>query len=285
MIPETIHMHPKKLKRDSSPGIIDTAQDTNTHDASKTTGGFDLVKVFSRIRDESKFVLENRLVLVLLSTAFISVIGRKQVDLLLLYVSTRYDIPLAKAGYIHTLMAAVNIALLLVVLPGVSSLLTARFRLDAFSKDLWLSRGSVILLTVGCFIIGFAPTLPSVLGGVTVYTFGCGFDALCLTLISIFVEPSQSARIFSIYCLITTLGSLVGPPSLAGLFNLGLRLGNRWIGLPFFGTGVIYIIVASVVWLIRLPSSTQREAGPPQSFCDGEEEGLLGGDQEGTRGD
>ncbi|EZF43017.1 hypothetical protein H113_03501 [Trichophyton rubrum MR1459] len=211
--------------------------------------------LFATAWKETKLIFSNRTVLLILSTFLLSTLGRKQVDLLLLYASTRYEITLSKAGFVHSFMACVSIVLLLLVLPLTSSYLSKTLKLPSSEKDLWLSKISIVLLTIGSFAIGFSPTFVSMICAVAIYTLGCGFNAVCLSLISAFVDPKYSARLYSVISLIIMMGTLIGGPLLAGLFNLGLNLGSSaWAGLPFFGSGVVHTFVLLSVWLIRLPS-------------------------------
>ncbi|EFQ99979.1 hypothetical protein MGYG_02987 [Nannizzia gypsea CBS 118893] len=211
--------------------------------------------LFATAWKETKAIFSNRTVLLILSTFLLSTLGRKQIDLLLLYASSRYEITLSKAGFVHSFMACVSIVLLLLVLPLTSSYLSKTLSLPSNQKDLWLSKISIVLLTVGSFAIGFSPTFVSMICAVAIYTLGCGFTAVCLSLISGFVDPKYSARLYSVISLIVMMGTLIGGPLLAGLFNLGLNMGSpAWTGLPFFGSGVIHIFVLVSVWLIRLPS-------------------------------
>ena len=211
--------------------------------------------LFATAWKETKLIFSNRTVLLILSTFLLSTLGRKQVDLLLLYASTRYEITLSKAGFVHSFMACVSIVLLLLVLPLTSSYLSKTLKLPSSEKDLWLSKISIVLLTIGSFAIGFSPTFVSMICAVAIYTLGCGFNAVCLSLISAFVDPKYSARLYSVISLIIMMGTLIGGPLLAGLFNLGLNLGSSaWAGLPFFGSRVVHTFVLLSVWLIRLPS-------------------------------
>ncbi|KAM5431752.1 hypothetical protein MferCBS31731_007757 [Microsporum ferrugineum] len=253
LVPETIPLQvqkPLSENNTSGRGSLDERQPF-----ARSSLGSKLKALFSKAWKETKIVFNNRTVLLILSTFLLSTLGRKQVDLLLLYASTRYDITISKAGFVHSFMACVSIVLLLLVLPLSSSFLSNSLGLSSNAKDLWLSKISIVLLTIGSFAIGFSPTFVIMVCAVAIYTLGCGFNAVCLSLISSFVDPKYSARLYSIVSLIIMLGTLIGGPFLAGLFNLGLNLGSpAWTGLPFFGSGVVHIFVLLSVWFIRLPS-------------------------------
>ncbi|KAF3482904.1 uncharacterized protein GIQ15_02228 [Arthroderma uncinatum] len=261
LLPETIPLQIERPVVDhSEPAFMD--DNISGHDPHDVHGKFaraslgaKLRTLFSTAWKESKSVLNNRTVLLILSTFLLSTLGRKQIDLLLLYASTRYDTTISKAGFVHSFMACVSIVLLLLVLPISSSFLSNTLGLSSNMKDLWLSKISVVFLTIGSFAIGFSPTFVIMVCAVTIYTLGCGFNAVCLSLVSSFVDPKYGARLYSIISLIIMFGTLLGGPFLAGLFNLGLNLGSpAWTGLPFFGSGVVHIFIVISVWYIRLPS-------------------------------
>ncbi|KAI1940411.1 hypothetical protein LOZ58_003201 [Ophidiomyces ophidiicola] len=251
-LPETIQLQPlhtaeNRLSMDTESSPIDEELwPTNTSS---------FKKLFHRAWNSSKFIFQSRIIVIVLSAFFLSVIGRKQIDILLLYVSTKYSIRLSDAAFVHSVFAASNIALLLVILPVASKYLTKTLSFSTNAKDLYLSKMSVILLTIGCFALGLSPSIATMIIGLIIYTLGCGFIPLCLSLISTLVEPHHAARLYSIVSLISMAGALVGGPVLAALFNWGLSIGSKWTGLPFFGTGILHVFVAIAINSIRLPQS------------------------------
>lgn len=213
-------------------------------------------KYIHRAWESSRFILENRIVLLILSAFFLSVIGRKQIDILLLYVSTKFAISISDAAFTLSVFAGGNIFLLLLLLPLSSHYLTKTLHFSSNAKDLTLLQISIILLTIGCFALGLSPTIATMIAGLLIYTLGCGFLPLCLSLISNFVEPRHAARLYAIISLVSMTGSLLGGPFLAILFDWGMKMGLGWSGLPFLGTGLIHILVTMAMCSIKLPPGT-----------------------------
>ncbi|WEW59684.1 hypothetical protein PRK78_005163 [Emydomyces testavorans] len=252
VLPETIQLRPPQSKTRQS---MDTEDSAVVDDLwlGQTPSLSQPRKLLNQAWESSKFIFQSRAVVLILSTFFLSVIGRKQLDILLLYVSTRYSIPISQAAFSLSVSAGGNIFLLLILLPLSSRYLTKTLHFSPSAKDLYLSKISVVLLTIGCFALGLSPTIPTMIAGLIIYTLGCGFNPLCLSLISTFVEPRHAARLYSIVCLISMAGALIGGPLLAGLFNWGLSIGPGWTGLPFLGTGLIHVFVVIAVSYIKLP--------------------------------
>ncbi|MCJ1355488.1 MAG: hypothetical protein MMC33_005480 [Icmadophila ericetorum] len=205
-----------------------------------------------------KFILSSRLLL-LLPTFFIFTIGSRQANFLLLYASKRYGITIAQAGFLLSIFSAVNVALLLLVLPAVSTFMLSRLGFSSNRKDLWLARFSITIGTMGCFMIAFSPNIPSVVVGLVVYTLSVGLLGLVRSLITSFVETHHVARLYSIVSIVQTTGVIVAGPMLAGLFKLGFAFGGEWAGLPFLVGGGMHFVVVITLWLVRLPKKTEME--------------------------
>jgi hypothetical protein len=109
--------------------------------------------------------LKNPSILMLLSTFCLYWVGRSQMDLLVQYIFTRYDRSLSSAGFIISMNAAISLILLLVILPFIGKYLQNTWRFSSAVVDLWVLKGSIIILTIGCISIGIAPILPAMLVG------------------------------------------------------------------------------------------------------------------------
>ena len=204
------------------------------------------------------FILSSRLLL-LLPTFFIFTIGSRQANFLLLYASKRYGISLAQAGFLLSIFSAVNVILLLLVLPAISTFMLAKLGFSSNRKDLWLARLSIILATAGCLIIAFSPNISSVVVGLIIYTLSAGLLSLVRSLITAFVEPHQVARLYSIVSIVQTTGIIAAGPALAGLFKVGFALGGEWAGLPFMVAAAMHLVVVLALTLVRLPKNENAE--------------------------
>lgn len=261
IIPETVHLRDLKSHLQStsedeyaSGEDVEDFFDTIHNSFSKPT----LKNRLHLLRTAIKSLIPNRTTALILLILFIANIGSKQLSIILLYVSTRYEIPLSTANFSLTIFAGVNIFLLLVLLPTVSRYLTVNRRYTTATKDLILSRFSIIMYTLGAICLGLAPTVATMIAGLVIYTLGTGLGSLNASLVATYVEPKHMARLYSVVSVVSMFGVFVGSPLLAGLFSLGLKMGKGWIGLPYFGITLLYGLIFVAVWFIRLPEKVNE---------------------------
>ncbi|KAG5302105.1 MFS multidrug transporter [Histoplasma ohiense] len=261
IIPETVHfrdlkshLQPTSEDEYASGEDVEDLFDTIHNSFSKPT----LKHRLHLLRTATKSVIPNRTTALILWILFIANIGSKQLSIMLLYVSTRYGIPLSTANFSLTIFAGVNIFLLLVLLPTVSRYLTVNRRYTTATKDLILSRFSIIMYTLGALCLGLAPTIATMIAGLVIYTLGSGLGSLNASMVATYVEPKHMARLYSVVSVVSMFGVFVGSPLLAGLFSLGLKMGKGWIGLPYFGITLLYGLIFVVVWFIRLPEKVNE---------------------------
>nr|KMM69188.1 hypothetical protein CPAG_05509 [Coccidioides posadasii RMSCC 3488] len=256
IIPETIQLRPPPSERRRSINVEETSTERGSRPDNTSYLSYPRT-IVNRAWESSKFIFESRAVVLILSAFLLTVIGRKQIDILLLYASTRYSIPISAAAFSLSVFAGGNIFLLLVLLPFASHYLTKKLHYSSQAKDLYLSQASIIILSIGSFALGVSPTMSIMLIGVIIYTLGCGFLPSSLSLISTFVEPRHSARMYSIVCLVSMVGALIGGPFIALLFDWGLGIGPAWTGLAFIGTGLLHVAIAAAITRIKLPRGVQ----------------------------
>jgi hypothetical protein len=153
------------------------------------------------------------------------------------YISAHYHLPLSRATTLLTLRALANTTLLFALLPLLSTHLTNTLNLTPARRDLYMSRASMAAWALGWISFGAAPTL-------AIATLGMGFTALgsgSFFLIRSFLTPLVPGRnvaaLYSVISIVDTLGSMLGAPLLAGLFNRGLKEGVP--GLPFLVLGAV----------------------------------------------
>lgn len=199
--------------------------------------------------------LKDRNILILISSFCLYWLGRSQMDLLVQYTSTRYSQSLASAGLVASMNAIISLILFLLILPGIGSYLQKVRQWSGTLKDLWLLKSSIILLTVGSFIIGAAPTLPLMLLGDAIYILGTGFSPVARGLLTIYVDKLHIARLHALISIGQLLGLLIGSPLLALLFDCGLGIGQEWTGLPFLGSAVLHFLMSFAIWNVRGPAN------------------------------
>lgn len=198
-----------------------------------------------------------------------------------IYLSRRFHWNLADTGFIMSYRAVVNLILLLVILPGMSYLLTRRssitldgqrwhtkfeIGLSTRYKDLTIARGSLFFLVAGSFLLGASPTIGTATVALTLWTFGLGFAAACRSLITTLVDQTQTAKLYAAISVIETVGLLAAGPLFSGLYSWGLKQASKyhndaWIGTPLFGVCLICILFGGGVLFIRLPKEETQEIG------------------------
>ncbi|EQL00958.1 major facilitator superfamily transporter [Ophiocordyceps sinensis CO18] len=176
------------------------------------------------------------------------------------YVSKRFEWSLATAGYLLSLRGTVNMVLLLVILPRLSTALMSRATAKAPSgaaKDCILARSSAVALTLGCLLMA-SDSIYVVVGGLVVNTLGAGLAAVCRSLAASLVSPQHTAKLQTLIGIVESLGSLFAGPALAAMLSAGMRSGGAWMGLPYLGLAAFLSVTTLLpLFFVRFP------AGPP----------------------
>ncbi|KAK6350297.1 hypothetical protein TWF696_006528 [Orbilia brochopaga] len=267
--PETMHIrnrHPK----DSTSEDVNHAASSSTSSAAVTVETFETssdagpmnqklrARAKERIREfieSSSFVFHSpHLIILICSLMMNTVTAMRAMEMVLYYASARYNISIAKVNLLNTVNAAVSISILS-ALPLASAFLTGKLGFSSQRKDLLIAKVSVMLYAIGWAGVGFAPTLACAIAALVIITFGSGFGGSVRSLAASYVEPHHQARLASFTAIMIALGNFVGAPALAGLYRLGLSMGDsRWYGLPFLGLASVFVIISSALWLVlRLP--------------------------------
>ncbi|KAF3918092.1 hypothetical protein ABW21_db0207438 [Orbilia brochopaga] len=266
--PETIS-HRNPAAKDSAPRNTIRRPNPSASSASATQGssvasgaspmGQKLqARVKEQLRDfieSSSFVFHSpHLIILICSLMMSTVTAMRAMEMVIYYASARYNIAIAKVNLLNTVNAAVSISILS-ILPFASAFLTGKLRLSSQRKDLLIAQVSVTLFAIGWAGVGLAPTLSCAIAALVIITLGSGFSGSVRSLTASYVEPHHQARLASFTAIMIALGNFVGAPTLAGLYRLGLSLGDPvWYGLPFMGLAAVFVVISSALWLIvRLP--------------------------------
>ena len=270
LLPETVHLRPVRNS--------DDADNSNESVNIETQTKGHVQSLICNLCRSTSFLTKDISILLLLSTFFLSILGRSQINLLLLYVSKRYQLPLSTASFAHSFFAAMNIVVLFLILPATSRYLLTRLHFSPSTKDLSMAQVSITFLTLGSFVLGLSPSFAIMLVGLAAYSLGSGFNACCLSLVTSFIDPRYIARLYSIVLLVSTVGAFVGSPLLAGLFNAGLKIGPGWTGLPFLASGLLHVFVLVAVFFVKVPGPSKGSSPVSRDEAlvdEGEAEPLL----------
>jgi len=201
----------------------------------------------------------------------ITTLGKSTQDMLLQYVTKRYHWSWSTAGFLLSLRAFINLVVLLILLPTAGYLLITILGFNGQTKDLWMSRLSILLLTVGAVGIGFSETPAVMTAGVTLLALGSGFNFLLRSLLTSIVEKKHYATLFNSIGVLENIGKLLAGPLLAKSFRAGLELDGVWIGLPFMVAGILFAVATLTMGLVRLPRPVDDDVVLPASSSEEED--------------
>ncbi|OBT50259.1 hypothetical protein VE04_09772 [Pseudogymnoascus sp. 24MN13] len=206
------------------------------------------------------------------------VLAVQVVQLALRDVSTRFHWSLAQAGYLMSVRAAIDMSVILAILPIASHLLT-RPRGPALStraKDYLLALLSAGAMVTGCVLLALSPPLALVLTALAIFSLGSGFMGLCRSLLTELVPASQVASLYAAVGVVEILGSIVGGPVLAKLYGIGLEWGGLWRGGPFAVVAVVGLYcVGALLGARRVEGRRGKDADAMDVDGDGGLEALL----------
>ncbi|RYP52755.1 hypothetical protein DL768_002184 [Monosporascus sp. mg162] len=186
------------------------------------------------------------------------------------FTSKRYGIKLSQTGYVQTVYGVSHVFQAFIILPWLSRALLrsttpAKLRAsDEHHRDLSLARWSFGILVVGSLLLGLAATLPGFVFGLIVMALGSAYSSLVRSLMSLYVDPEHTSRLFSLVGMVEVLGAAYTQPFLARLFKLGLSLGGGWIGLPYYGLSLLIALSVGLLLLVRLPKHAEHTVPEPE---------------------
>lgn len=128
---------------------------------------------------------------------------------------------------------------LLFALPSLSKLLL-RYQRPAV-KDLTLARASIAFAAVGALCMA-ASQIGLVVVGLAVHSLGSGLAPLCRSLATSYVAPQDTSKLNTVIGIVETAGSLFAGPTLAWLFETGLKLRGMSLGLPYLGLAGSFVL-------------------------------------------
>ncbi|KFY83753.1 hypothetical protein V500_09918, partial [Pseudogymnoascus sp. VKM F-4518 (FW-2643)] len=271
-VPESLH-HPAKPLTMSTP--------VSPRTTSPSRRPVDLladVKKHLRTILSSTSMLNSTPAMLLLSTFFLVVLAVQMVQLALRDVSARFHWSLAQSGYLMSVRAAIDMTVILVILPIASHLLTRPCgpALSTRAKDYLLALLSADAMVIGCILLAVSPPLPLVLTALAIFSLGTGFMGLCRALLTELVPGDQVASLYAAVGVVEILGSIVGGPVLAKLYGIGLEWGGVWRGGPFWVVAVVAMYcIAALLAARRVEGRKGKDVDAMDAEGDGNTEVLL----------
>jgi len=145
--------------------------------------------------------------------------------------------------------------LYLIILPLAGNLLLVKNGLSPSAKDLLLARVSLVLMTTGAFVIGFAGNLALLVVGTVVLSIGSGYHLLVRSLLSSLVMEHHAGMLYTSIGVLENISQLVAGPLISTIFRIGLAWGDPWVGLPYLVVSIFYAFSLFVVWFVDLEST------------------------------
>lgn len=161
-----------------------------------------------------------------------------------------------QAGLLNSAKAASNFAGVAVILPALSHFLLKRNSFSAVRKDMWLLRVSIIAQVIGSALSAVAPTGRSFVAAVSIFELSNGYLPATLSVIATLVDDRHQSLVYVTSSIMQAIGSIVAGPLLAEAFNLGIRWGRAWYGLPFAFAGLLQFVAAVIVFTSRRKGRT-----------------------------
>ncbi|KAF1960919.1 MFS general substrate transporter [Byssothecium circinans] len=247
--PETIHMQDQPEPRDS-----DRESATDVSRKAKDQG-FGFRAQLGHFKDAFIFLTSDTMLMIVVFSYLCNRSGRQAIQLLIRYASKRYNWEIKKAALLLSFRAATNLVSVAIFIPGVNFILLKYLRMPSHWADIWLARGSIILLSISFFIMGVAFEPPLLIIGLLVYNLGTGYAA-AMRSIAIHVVGGQSSpdigKLMSLLAIVESIGLMFSGPIVNEMFKWGMDMGSAWLGLPFLGTAVLYGLTTVVTFIISV---------------------------------
>ncbi|GKT41044.1 MFS efflux pump atnC [Colletotrichum spaethianum] len=222
---------------------------------------------------ESVAILKNRNILLCLMPSLIQgPLMTAQMHTLPQYISKNFGWTLAQTSYLLSPLGVGHLGILL-ILPWISKIIMdprGRFRRTGFGKDALLTKASYIMIASSALIEALSREIVVFLIGLVVGTFGSASGPLARAMITEFVAPEHTSRLYALASMVDTLGSPLGGPVLAWAFSVGLEKKGGWKGLPWFYVSLLAMIAWAALMLVREP----RKKGPIRLDSEDGVEGL-----------
>ncbi|KAJ5656625.1 Major facilitator superfamily domain general substrate transporter [Penicillium longicatenatum] len=170
------------------------------------------------------------------------------------FISKRFNWTFADAGYLLAMRGVIQMAVLLVALPLLSHLLLRWQQPNV--RDLTLARFSAAIATAGALWMA-ASKVDVVIAGLAFQSLGGGMLPLCRSLALGYVPVSETSRLNTLIGIVGTSGSMLGPV-LTWLFELGLKKGGVWVGLPYFGLAGAFLLCFVGLLFVQAPVSREE---------------------------
>lgn len=233
---------------------------------------------WSRLRESlgsTTRLLKSRDILALAPSASLTIpVATVTMGITLRYIPIRFGWSLEQTGMVLGVRTGLNILVLLIFLPLLGNSLLSRQ--DDRDRDMVLARISALLLVAGQLVLACAPDPATACAGLAVLTLGTGLPSLCRAVLTRLVDRGEVGRLFGVLAVFEMVGFLCCGVGLGAVFQAGLARGlgpgaadgdgdgaagggnpapprgrEGWLALVFYVAAVVYVVCASLLWLVR----------------------------------
>lgn len=148
-------------------------------------------------------------------------------------------------------------------MPTFNFIVAKYFDLHGKYRDYRLSQVTCLFTVVGFALMAFAPVPGILIWGLVFLSLGLGFIIAARSLVTALVPSSHIGTLYSALAISQALGILIAGPLFAYLFQLGMHLGNAWMGLPWLQASFIFLLVSIAIWRIRLRDPLSHDEEEP----------------------
>lgn len=202
--------------------------------------------------------LENTLLGLGLFSLLFTSIGRALPMVLSQYAYRRYSMSWAEVGLLTSVKAFVALGMTALVLPSLDYFLRTKCHMSLIHKDMWLVRSSILVMLVGALCVGLSPTTSSLIASLTIFGLGSGYEFAMRAMLAQ-VAGDRVATVYTTMSFMESAGELIASPLLAYLYQVGLRWGGGWIGLPFFFMAGLFGVAAVIIWSVSTKDFVKAE--------------------------
>lgn len=240
------------------PGFALPRKLSNTPAVSASTSSESIQSRFRDVMQSTlatlRIVFGRSLQLTLLLTGLVfTTLGAYEATFRLQYATKRFHWSWAQASLLASVTAASNLAMLVAVLPLLGWLMLRR-DFSALAKDLWFARGSVAVQVLGSFATALAPTGGAYVAAIAFYECNKGYmSSMASIIVSVARKAgiAQEATMFACVSLAGAVGQILAGPVMAEAFQVGLRWGREWYGLPFVAAGTLQFLTLCILVYVK----------------------------------
>lgn len=200
-----------------------------------------------------------RLMVVLTAFFLITVRLPMGTDLVLLYVSKRYDWRINQPSTIIGISRGFDLFLAVLVLPQISQILQSSYSFKASKVDIYVARYSAAFLAIGAAVAGMAPNVSFFILGWISYSAGFAIRMSLQAYATALVSRHLVVTLYSVLAVVETCGDQLGDPLLWKAWPLGPDIEGMEFGMPRFIVSLLLGLVSAILWTLKGRTSKGEE--------------------------